>query len=105
MAITLTDYPPIQSPAACPKCGSMDLTRPWLGRRSNLHLSSCRDCHTRIRSSEPFTVLERKALVYGRTDEHVPRTDGFARLTSATIKALNDRDPKLKQTREPGEEG
>lgn len=49
-------------------------------------------------------MTPRKALVYGRVDKHVPRTDGFQRLASARIAELNKLDPKLRQTREPGED-
>lgn len=97
MGINVSDYPVITSPAACPRCGSVDVTHPWQGRRTLLWLARCKDCDTTLRSSEPFTVIERKALVYGRVDEHIPIKDSFQRLASARIAALNKIDPKLKQ--------
>lgn len=106
MAITLSDYPAIDSPAACPKCGSMDLTWPWCGRRTGLYLSTCRDCKTPIRSSVLFSVLERKVI--RRAVRSTGDVESFQRLrdiASEERARLNARDPKLRQSREPGEEG
>lgn len=110
MAITLSDFPVVESPAACPKCGSMDITTPWNGRRTNLWLASCRDCHEQLRSREQFTVEPRKTnavLLTPREDLRPYRveSEGFQKLSRAAIERLNAGDPKLKQTREPGEEG
>lgn len=110
MAITLSDYPAVESPAACPKCGSMDISTPWNGRRTNLWLAGCRDCGTKLRSGEQFTVIARKqnaVLLTPREDlrPHRIETEGFQKLSRAALQRLNASDPKLRQTREPGEEG
>lgn len=102
------------SPAACPKCGSMDLQTPYHGRRTGLWMSACRDCHTSIKSSEYFHVVARVSRAIPFTEapvaeyEPVPRTDGLTRLKNfaeSALAKLNALDPRLKQSREPGEEG
>lgn len=110
MAITLSEYPALESPAACPECGSMDITTPWNGRRTGLWLASCRDCGERMRSREQFEVEPRKhnAVLLTPREDLRPFTisdEGFQKLSSARVAALNARDGKLRQSREPGEEG
>ncbi len=103
MAITLTDYPAIPSPAACPKCGSMDLRTPFHGQRTGLWFSTCRDCETDIRSREQFSVERKETPVIVSTP-----MEGFQKLRDVAANEhakLNARDPKLKQMREIGEEG
>ena len=103
MGITLSDYPVIESPAACPKCGSMDIRTPFHGRRTNLWLSTCRDCNTNLRSREQFSV-ERKVIPVIVTTP----MEGFQKLrdvASGELQKINARDWHLRRTREPGEEG
>ena len=105
MGIVASDYPILPSPAACPKCGSMDLHTPFRGRRTSLWLSTCRDCKCDVRSREEFTV-ERRALRTTRLQPN-PSLDmaPLRAARDAALHTLNMRDPKLKQMREIGEEG
>lgn len=98
------------SPAACPACGSMDLYRPYHGRRTNLWLSSCRDCRAPIRSTEFFTVLEKTKpgveLTHPtRPDEPRPNDDGMMTLMSARMAVMKQIGVKPVRMREIGEEG
>lgn len=110
--ITPSDYPAISSPAACPKCGSMDLRTPFHGQRTRLWLSTCRDCSTDVRSREYFTVLPRKqfsALLTQPKSAHEPRPDDNfgATLNEIRMRAMKTMNlPTEKpRMREIGEEG
>ena len=105
MGIVASDYPVMPSPAACPKCGSMDLYTPFRGRRTGLWLTTCRDCRAQLRSREIFTV-ERRAIPVVRSAPN-PALDmaPLRAARDAALHTLNLRDPKLRQSREPGEEG
>ncbi|NDF00129.1 MAG: hypothetical protein EB034_17920 [Verrucomicrobia bacterium] len=70
----------------------------------------CRDCGERMRSREQFEVEPRKhnAVLLTPREDLRPFTisdEGFQKLSSARVAALNARDGKLRQSREPGEEG
>jgi hypothetical protein len=88
----------------------MALTVPMHGRHTGMWISTCRDCGTSIRSNEQFSVIERKALKWSGENISKPETSinyraAISRITAPHLGALNARDPKLRQMREPGEEG
>ena len=100
----------IPSPAACPKCGSMDLSTPFHGRRTGLWLAACKDCREPIRSLEMFTLeprTPRTAVLTKPSTPYEPRPKDDALVSAnevrmAVMKTLNL--PK-QRSREPGEEG
>lgn len=102
-------YGAIESPATCPKCGSMDLSYPWQGRRTGLWLSRCRDCDTPIRSVVQFEIAPRRRP-RGRIvldPEPQPSRPMGTTLMAAAIRG-GDQLPKEwlpYREREPGEEG
>lgn len=111
MAITdkYLHYGSIESPAACPKCGSLDLTNPWQGRRTELWLARCRDCDTSIRSTTQFEVTARRNVSRYKHFQHEPQP---MRPMATTLMAAAIRAGQPLQTewlpyreREPGEEG
>lgn len=101
----------IESPAACPKCGSMDLTYPYQGRRTGLWLSRCRDCETPIRSTTQFEITPRRQLSrykrFQQDPEPQPTRPIATMQMAAAIRAGEDLKDKWLpyREREPGEEG
>lgn len=106
-------FPAIPSPAACPKCGSMDLSWPWCGRRTGVYLSRCLDCGESIRSVEPFTIKERKRtpgtsveLMQPRSpDAPRPNDDAMVSANEARMAVMKALKIPPQRSREPGEEG
>ena len=101
----------IPSPAACPKCGSMDLSTPFHGRRTGLWLATCRDCQAQIHSLEYFTLEPRtprpRVDLAKPVTPYEPRPNNDALVSAnevrmAVMKTLNL--PK-QRSREPGEDG
>ena len=100
----------IPSPAACPKCGSMDLSTPFHGRRTGLWLSRCKDCGQNLHSLEYFTLeprTARSAVLTHPTTPHERRPDDAPMVSAnearmAVMKTLN---LPPQRSREPGEEG
>lgn len=101
----------MQSPGSCPKCGSMDLTYPWQGRRTQLWFARCRDCDTPIRSTEQFEITPRRQLSkYRRMQldpEPQPTRPMGTMLMAAAIRAGEPLQTEWLpyREREPGEEG
>lgn len=101
----------MQSPAACPKCGSMDLMFPFQGRRTNLWLSRCRDCGTPIRSTTYFEITPRRQLGkykrFVQDPEPQPTRPIGTMLMAAAIRAGEPLQTEWLpyREREPGEEG
>ena len=99
----------IESPAACPKCGSMDLTFPFQGRRTNLWFSRCRDCDHPIRSTAYFEIAPRRqprGRIALDPDPQPTRPMGTM-LMAASIRAGEPLQAEWLpyREREPGEEG
>ena len=99
----------VESPAACPKCGSMDLTFPYHGNRTKLWLSTCRDCGTKIRSTIQFEIAPRrqpKHIITPEKDPQPTRPMGTM-LMAAAIRAGETLQAEWLpyREREPGEEG
>lgn len=92
----------IESPAACPKCGSMDVRTPFCGRRTGVYFSSCRDCGATIRSCEPFEIEKR-----GATPIAIHGGHAMEQLTAIRMRAMQKMNvqPEKPYVREPGEEG
>lgn len=108
MGVVVADYPVIQSPAACVKCGSVDITNPYHGRRTQLWIATCRDCRFTMHSRESFTVESKRPQLTRPTAPSLKPVAGFdilRSLASSALNALNQRDPKLRQMRDIGEEG
>lgn len=99
----------IASPAACPKCGSMDLSTPFHGRRTNLWMSRCKDCGQSMYSLEYFTLeprTPRSAVLTNPTTPHEPRPNDDPMVSAnegrmAVMKSLN---LPPQRSREPGED-
>lgn len=104
-------YGAVESPAACPKCGSLDLTHPWQGRRTELWLARCRDCDTPIRSIAQFEVTAKRNLSRYQHFQHDPEPQPTrpmgTMLMAAAIRAGQPLQPEWLpyRDREPGEEG
>jgi len=101
----------IESPAACPKCGSMDLSLPFQGRRTNLWISTCRDCGRTMYSLTPFEVTPKRQLSRYKHFQHDPepqpsRPMGTTLMAAAIRGAGQFANEWLPyREREPGEEG
>lgn len=94
----------IESPAACPKCGSGDLSFPYHGPRTRLWLSTCRDCGRKIRSVTQFEVTPPRRLrarIVREPDPQPMRPMATTQMAAAIAIGETVRLPY----REPGEEG
>ena len=114
MATTSERFPNvgiIPSPAACPGCGSMDLSTPFHGRRTGLWLSTCRDCGRKLYSLEYFTLEPRTPRA--RVDftkpvtpyEPRPNDDAMVSANEARMAVMKSLNLPPQRSREPGEEG
>lgn len=104
-------YGEVASPAACPKCGSLDLTFPFQGRRTNLWLARCRDCDTPIRSTVYFEITPRRQLSKYKRMQLEPEPQPTRPIgTMVMAAAIRAGEPLPTEwlpyrEREPGEEG
>lgn len=104
-------YGSVESPAACPKCGSIDITHPWQGRRTELWIARCYDCDTTIRSTTQFEITPRRDQGRYRHFHHdrepQPMRPMGTMLMAAAIRGgqpLHNEWLPYRE-REPGEEG
>ena len=101
----------ISSPAACSKCGSMDLSTPFHGRRTGLWMATCRDCAHVLRSLDYFSLEPRP--VRPRVDltkpvtpyEPRPNDDAMVSANEARMAVMKSLNLPPQRSREPGEEG
>jgi hypothetical protein len=102
-------YGAIDSPAACPKCGSMDLTIPFQGRRTGLYLARCKDCGEALRSTIAFEISPPRPMRRGimRDPDPQPMRPAGTTLMAAAIRGGQKFVDKWLpyRDREPGEEG